>query len=480
MIDDQWMPTLVPLPSQVNARCEGLIGFTRTETGEYYWMANSTASSVNTTGKPTAQWRNGKVLTISDLLGPNVDAQQVGDLWDINDHGLIAANSPTHGPALLVPVELVELSPRLVDEDGNEIANSHIPKHIPTRNPMVEIQPHINRIAHRELQIRLPESLAGRTIRWSMEPLFIPANSYGPAHTPVFRGSWTHAADAAHCNRFSASQDYDACGFELLSQENARTTVAENGYTAVRINLPGIGFNQARISIQIEDLMTSPKPIIDFEVPAVVVIDPGHGGHDSGALGRTDNTVLEKDLTLDYGIKLHEELKDRFREEQRNFRVVMTRNTDVYIGLQARAQIVAAEGADVFVSIHFNSANSTTARGTETFIQPTPGNINSVEDRELAEALNASTFASVLAFDAGAVNRHVREANLVVIRDGENFNGNSGDFHPSRACLIEVEFLSNEAALNSIRLPSISGDAIRDAFAESVSADIFNDILNQP
>ena len=116
LVDGQWMPTREPLPGQLNARGEGLIGFTRTETGEYYWMPNLTASSLNPYSKPTALWRNGKVLTISDLLGPNVDAQQVGTLWDINDHGLIAANSPTHGPALLLPVELVDTKDGILDD----------------------------------------------------------------------------------------------------------------------------------------------------------------------------------------------------------------------------------------------------------------------------------------------------------------------------------------------------------------------------
>ncbi|MCB1097915.1 MAG: N-acetylmuramoyl-L-alanine amidase [Verrucomicrobiae bacterium] len=52
-----------------------------------------------------------------------------------------------------------------------------------------------------------------------------------------------------------------------------------------------------------------------MEVPGVVVIDPGHGGNDSSAVGRTDNTVWEKDLALGYGLKLRDESIDKFNDE---------------------------------------------------------------------------------------------------------------------------------------------------------------------
>lgn len=49
-----------------------------------------------------------------------------------------------------------------------------------------------------------------------------------------------------------------------------------------------------------------------------------------------------------------------------------------------------------------------------------------------------------------------------------------------KACLIEVEFLTNAAALNSVRLPGSAGTSIKNTFAANAAADIFNDILNQP
>jgi N-acetylmuramoyl-L-alanine amidase len=91
-----------------------------------------------------------------------------------------------------------------------------------------------------------------------------------------------------------------------------------------------------------------------------IVVDPGHGGHDSGALG--PNGVMEKDVVLAIGLKLRDLLK-----EELGLDVIMTRSTDVFIPLEERTAIANKVNADLFVSVHANAALNRGASGIETY-----------------------------------------------------------------------------------------------------------------
>ncbi|HIJ94200.1 MAG TPA: AMIN domain-containing protein [Desulfuromonadales bacterium] len=91
-----------------------------------------------------------------------------------------------------------------------------------------------------------------------------------------------------------------------------------------------------------------------------IVVDPGHGGHDPGAVG--PNGIQEKDVVLAIGLKL----RDLFKEEM-GLDVVMTRSTDVFIPLEERTAIANKVGADLFLSVHANAANNRSASGIETY-----------------------------------------------------------------------------------------------------------------
>jgi N-acetylmuramoyl-L-alanine amidase len=93
----------------------------------------------------------------------------------------------------------------------------------------------------------------------------------------------------------------------------------------------------------------------------IVVIDPGHGGHDPGALGKK---IKEKDVVLAVGLKLGKYIEDNFSD----VRVVYTRKTDIFIPLDERAMIANKNKADLFISIHANSLPKSPAIGTETFV----------------------------------------------------------------------------------------------------------------
>ena len=88
-----------------------------------------------------------------------------------------------------------------------------------------------------------------------------------------------------------------------------------------------------------------------------IVVDPGHGGHDSGAVG---NGYREKDLALQVGLKLGKELG-------KDYNVIMTRTTDIFKTLQERPEIGNVRSADLFVSVHLNSGGNSSASGTEVY-----------------------------------------------------------------------------------------------------------------
>ncbi len=91
-----------------------------------------------------------------------------------------------------------------------------------------------------------------------------------------------------------------------------------------------------------------------------IVIDPGHGGHDTGTIG--PNGLEEKDLVLDVSRRLGKLLQTRLGAE-----VIYTRKDDTFIPLETRTAIANQESADLFVSVHANSSHDADARGVETY-----------------------------------------------------------------------------------------------------------------
>lgn len=111
------------------------------------------------------------------------------------------------------------------------------------------------------------------------------------------------------------------------------------------------------------DPLLRPRSVKGPKRVHTVVVDAGHGGHDTGARGRYGR---EKDFTLDTAKRLEKHLRSA------GFRVVMTRTTDTFVPLPARAAIAAREKDAVFVSVHYNKGRPS-ASGVETFALTPPG-----------------------------------------------------------------------------------------------------------
>lgn len=110
-----------------------------------------------------------------------------------------------------------------------------------------------------------------------------------------------------------------------------------------------------------------------------VVIDPGHGGSDPGAVA---GGVKEKDLVLAIGLRLGDKIKKNYPD----VKVIYTRSKDVFIPLHVRASMAVKNKADLFISLHANYVKTTAVRGTETF---TLGLHRSQENLEVAKKENA-------------------------------------------------------------------------------------------
>jgi N-acetylmuramoyl-L-alanine amidase len=148
-----------------------------------------------------------------------------------------------------------------------------------------------------------------------------------------------------------------------FSQNTATLTLRESGLAFAPYTLK----NPDRLVVEITkpEASAAVKPDVPA-APAVappsrtVVIDPGHGGEETGAIGPGE--VLEKEITLDTASRLAALLG-----REPGVRAVLTRTTDTLVALDERAAIANHEKAAVFLSIHANSSRATGAHGSETY-----------------------------------------------------------------------------------------------------------------
>jgi N-acetylmuramoyl-L-alanine amidase len=111
-----------------------------------------------------------------------------------------------------------------------------------------------------------------------------------------------------------------------------------------------------------------------------IVIDAGHGGHDTGTIG--PHGLMEKDLCLDVALKLGKEIEEKLPGAD----VIYTRKDDTFIPLEQRTQIANDAKADLFISVHANSSHDSAARGIETYYL---NFATSAESMEVASRENA-------------------------------------------------------------------------------------------
>jgi N-acetylmuramoyl-L-alanine amidase len=188
---------------------------------------------------------------------------------------------------------------------------------------------------------------------------------------------------------------------------------------------------------------TNPPPSAVSKPFAVVVLDPGHGGRDSGAMC---GGVLEKDLTLDVTRRV-----DRLLNSE-GIAALMTRVGDTYVSLADRAAFANRVRNCIFVSIHFNEDNKTVASGVETYYaahQITAGSflaswlpflLRPLSDSPNAESQNlAGLIQEALVARTRAMDRGTQARQFFVIANVT-----------SPAALVEGGFLTNKEDISKL------------------------------
>lgn len=135
----------------------------------------------------------------------------------------------------------------------------------------------------------------------------------------------------------------------------------------------------------------------------VVVIDAGHGGHDSGALGKK---AKEKDIALAIALKVGKYIENNCKD----VKVIYTRNTDVFVELYRRAEIANQANADLFISIHCNAIDNPKPHGTETWVMglhKSKANLDVAKKENSAILLESNSAESYGNFDPNSPESYI-------------------------------------------------------------------------
>ena len=172
-----------------------------------------------------------------------------------------------------------------------------------------------------------------------------------------------------------------------------------------------------------------------------VVIDAGHGGSDPGAMA---NDLKEKEINLEVAQLVAKNL------QKKGITVIMTRSKDEFLELVERANIGTESKATLFVSLHCNSAENTTATGIETYYYV---NTDNEYDEDLATCIQKAVIAAT-----GARDRGVKSANFSVLRNSQ-----------IPAALVEMGFISNLSESEQLADPD---------YQKKIAQGVTNGIIN--
>jgi N-acetylmuramoyl-L-alanine amidase len=269
----------------------------------------------------------------------------------------------------------------------------------------------------------------------------------------------------------------------VLTNKNSRLIFdmdsAQSQINGVNVRLSFPVANQKNIPfISQLDIETAIRPLIYPQKPALkkittICLDPGHGGKDSGNRAPGFFSHYEKNYTLPLAFELRDQL------QKLGFKVMLTRSADAFVELPLRPAIANARGADLFISLHFNAAQTdkNSVSGPETYCI-TPAGARSSNDHgensefsstadtrfttanrnEQKSLLFAYQMEKSLALSLNAEDRGVRRARFAVLRDAT-----------MPAILIEGGYMTNP----------LEGKKIYDAgYRKQMAAAIVRGILN--
>ncbi|NLC65846.1 MAG: SH3 domain-containing protein, partial [Clostridium sp.] len=210
----------------------------------------------------------------------------------------------------------------------------------------------------------------------------------------------------------------------------------ENSKSGFSYTIPSNSVFPGNNALRVEIYETNGKKhILDSTIKMTktptIVVDAGHGGSDSGASGYLNgNKIMEKTYTLDIALLLDQELKSR------GINSILTRSSDVYVGLSQRANVANNAKADLLVSIHHDYSSGPGPNGA--FVMYPSYKNNSVSMSTISESIEVSNKLKQSFLDLGFANRRngpdtsISGKSLAVLRQTE-----------MRSVLAEIGFISN-------------------------------------
>ncbi len=224
--------------------------------------------------------------------------------------------------------------------------------------------------------------------------------------------------------------------------DKTRVTVTAKEHAAYTYEADGTKFYITVTAPEKVQPTATPTTGTDSRNQKLIILDPGHGGTEPGTLGKVDGEVViqEKELNLAISNKVLKILKDK------GYNVVATRTTDKYVGLTTRAEIANSSNADLFVSIHNNSFEDPSAKGTLTmYAYDDPKEGMNISGKTIANIMQKELVKGTGGYDRGLL----KNPQIVVIRKTK-----------MPAILVECLFMSNpddmEELLKESRLDQIA------------------------
>lgn len=172
-------------------------------------------------------------------------------------------------------------------------------------------------------------------------------------------------------------------------------------------------------------LSAVPAYAVDKDGKFVLVIDPGHGGKDPGAINGKNQ---EKNINLKIALKMGRLIEDNCKD----VKVIYTRKTDVFVELYKRADIANKAGADMFISVHTNSSKNKSASGAETYLL-------GVEENRTSANLNVAL-----------------EENKAILLENDYETHYEGYDPNSPESMIIFEFMQNEFQKESLKMAQLN------------------------
>lgn len=216
-----------------------------------------------------------------------------------------------------------------------------------------------------------------------------------------------------------------------------------------------------------------------FNVP-VIILDPGHGGRDSGALGYPDSSLQEKDVVLDISRRVAEKLRDKYSHKK----ILLTRDEDIFLTLEERVEManhieLGKKQAMIYISVHANASLNRKATGYEVWYLP-KGYRRNVLDGNIANNEKLTTIVNALKEDEISLEGEELAKSIL-----DGLTDNIGGLSPNRGLKEEIWFVVRKARMASVLIEvgfvtnNEEGNRLKDPlYLQNVADGIYNGIVN--